>query len=359
MTENYTDYAVATGEFVQEWLDEHGMTAAELARRTGFSRKHISMVLAGAPVSSDFAHRLELVTHVPAERWLALESQYRTDLERLGLEQRLAADDSLLETFAPSLKVLRKLGIIEGTKRKPGYLMIQLMSFFQVGSPDALIPRNLVPQAAFLKSNALDAVTASLATWLRLAQIRAAEEPPVVKFDPSVLRSSLPELRRLSRTLQSDPTAFVRRLADAGVRVVLLEEIPGCRAYGATFWDARGPVIVLSARGKQDGVLWFTLFHEIGHVLLHPNCVFVEGSDSDPGTTAQEDEANNFAANWLIPAEHAEEAATLRSKAAVFMFAERLEVSPGVVMQHLHHNGYWQHQNGRDLYVRLAIVESE
>ncbi|WCC79994.1 ImmA/IrrE family metallo-endopeptidase [Cutibacterium equinum] len=359
MTDNYTDYAVATGEFIQEWLDDHRMTAAELARRTGFSRKHISMVLAGAPVSPDFANRLELVTRVPAERWLALEGQYRADLERLGLEQRLAEDDSLLETFLPSLKVLRKLGVIQGTRRNPGRLMVELMSFFQVGSPEALVPRNLVPNAAFLKSTTLDAVTASLATWLRLAQIRAAEEPPVVAFDRSVLISSLPDVRRLSRKLADDPTAFVTRLGEAGVRVVLLEEIPGCRAYGATFWDEHGPVIVLSARGKQDGALWFTLFHEIGHVLLHPNCVFVEGSDSDLATAAQEEEANNFAANWLIPAEYAAEAATLRSKAAVVAFAERLEVSPGVIMQHLHHHGYWRHQNGRDLYVKLAILEAD
>lgn len=354
MTDNYTDYAVATGEFIREWLDNHRMTAAELARRTGFSRKHISMVLAGAPVSSDFANRLELVTHVPAERWLALEGQYRADLERLGLEQRLADDSSLLETFAPSLKVLRKLGVIQATRRNPGQLMVQLMSFFQVGSPEALVPQNLMPQAAFLKSTALDAVTASLATWLRLAQIRANEEPPAVEFDPSALRSALPEVRRMSRTLTANPTGFVTRLGQAGVRIVLLEEVPGCRAYGATFWDEHGPVIVLSTRGKQDGMLWFTLFHEIGHVLMHPNCVFVEGSDNDPGTTAQEDEANNFAANWLIPAKYSGEAALLRSKAAVKDFAERLEVSPGVVMQHLHHHGYWKHENGRDLYVKLT-----
>lgn len=356
MTENFTDYAVATGEFIQEWLDDHHMTPAELARRTGFSRKHISMVLAGAPVSDKFAQSLELVTHVPASRWLALEGQYRADLARLGLEERLVADyPNLLETFAPSLKALRRLDVIKGDRRKPGHLMVQLMAFFQVGSPEALVSRNLMPQAAFLKSDTIDSVTASLATWLRLAQIRALEDPPKIPFNPAALRSTLPELRSLSRTLTENSTAFIERLALAGVRIVLLEEIKGCRAYGATFWDEYGPVIVLSARGKQDGVLWFTLFHEIGHVLLHPNLSFIEGSDEDLGTPAQEQEANDFAAEWLIPKDKMSELAKLRSKAEVCAFAESNEVSPGVVMHRLHHLGYWEYSHGRDLYIKLAI----
>lgn len=357
MTENYTDYAVATGEFIQEWLDDHRMTAAELSRRTGFSRKHISMVLAGAPVSSDFANRLEMVTHVPASRWLALEGQYRADLERLGLAQRLAADSDLIDTFAPSLSALRRYGVIQGDRKNPGHLMIQLMTFFQVGSPEALVPRNLMPQVAFHKSANLDSVTASLATWLRLAQIRANEDPPAVPFDPAVLRSSLPEIRVLSRFLAKEPTAFVERLSLAGVRVVLLEEIKGCRAYGATFWDEFGPVIVLSARGKQDGMFWFTLFHEIGHVLLHPNLSFVEGANEDADTAGQEEEANEFAAAWLIPADRSSELSGLRSKAEVCAFAESIDVSPGVVMHRLHHLKHWPYNHGRDLYFKLEIQD--
>lgn len=354
--ESNTDYAVATGEFIEEWLDDHAMTRAELARRTGVSRKHITMVIAGAPVTPDFAMKLELVTHIPAQRWLALEAQYRADVERLGLEHALTTDKALLDRFKGSIAFLRRNGVIQGDMHKPGPLMVQLMSFFDVGSPDALIGANLMPQASFLTSATLTPETASQATWLRLAHLTALSEPLDVPFDAQALSAALPQIRHLSRTLTENPRGFVQHLAQVGVQVVVQLEVKGCRAYGATFWDADRPIIVLSVRGKKDGVLWFTLFHELGHVLKHPHALFVEG---DATATAEEqlreDEANDFAAEWLIPSATRDELYSITSKAGVRDFARHYDVSPGVVMQHLHHYRKWLYKNGQDLYVTLAV----
>jgi HTH-type transcriptional regulator / antitoxin HigA len=358
MATSKTDYAVPTGEFIAEWLDDNDMTRAELARRTGVSRKHITVVIAGAPVTPDFATKLDLVTHVPAARWLALEAQYRSDIERLGLEHALAADTDLLERFKASIKYLRDNGVILGDRRKPGHLMVQLMSFFDIGSADALVPANLMPQASFLKSQALDAETASLATWLRLAHLSAQEEPVTVPFDAAALEAALPEIRAMSRSFRDAPEAFAGRLAEVGVQVVVQPEITGCRAYGATFWDDGRPVIVLSVRGKNDGVLWFTLFHEICHVLRHPHTLFVEDHNmANPAEVARENEANDFAAEWLIPSSARDELYAIKSKAGVVDFAQRNGVSPGVVMHHLHHFEKWAYQNGQDLYVKLVITD--
>lgn len=358
MATSKTSYAVPTGEFIAEWLDDHTMSRAELARRAGVSRKHITMVIAGAPVTPDFATKLELVTKVPAHRWLALEAQYRADIERLGLEHELAADKCLLDRFKASIKYLRDNGVIEGDIRRPGHLMVQLMSFFDVGSPEALVPANLMPQANFLKSQVLDAETASLATWLRLAHLSALEEPLVAPFDPDALGDALPEIRRLSRTFTDKPMAFAERLAKVGVQVVIQSEVKGCRAYGATFWDAGRPIIVLSVRGKKDGALWFTLFHELGHVLKHPHTLFIEGNVAANPEQFREDEANDFAAEWLIPSSLREELYAIKSKTGVVDFARRNGVSPGVVVQHLHHHQQWPYSNGHDLFVTLVINDN-
>lgn len=357
METSKTDYAVPTGEFIVEWLEDHGMNRAELSRRTGVSRKHITMVIAGAPVTADFATKLELVTHIPAGRWLALEAQYRADVERLGLEHALAADKSLLERFSASFTYLRERGVIAGSMRKPGHLMIQLMAFFDVGSPNALVPANLMPQVSFLQSQTLNAETASLATWLRLAELSVQEEPLDALFDAQALEAAIPEIRGMSRDLHAEPMAFAARLSKAGVKVVIQSEIKGCRAYGATFWQEGQPVIVLSARGKKDGPLWFTLFHELGHVLKHPHMLFVEGDATTSHQQASEDEANAFAAERLIPLSTRAELRTLRTKDSVISFAERSGVSAGVVMQHLHHNELWPYNRGQDLYARLVINE--
>ena len=57
------------------------LRAVELARRLGYTTKHISEVLHNkAPISTDMALRLELVLEPPAGYWLGLQLEY--DLAR-------------------------------------------------------------------------------------------------------------------------------------------------------------------------------------------------------------------------------------------------------------------------------------
>jgi HTH-type transcriptional regulator / antitoxin HigA len=71
--------------------------------------------------------------------------------------------------------------------------------------------------------------------------------------------------------------------AAAGVAVAFIPELKGCRACGVTRWlTPEKALIQLSLRYKTDDHLWFTFFHEIGHVLLHGKKeVFLEGDGID------------------------------------------------------------------------------
>jgi len=77
------DYAVPSGDFIQEWMDDNGITAAELARRLDVSRKHVSELLRGkVALSHGMALRLESVTGVPARNWNNIEAQFQEDRGR-------------------------------------------------------------------------------------------------------------------------------------------------------------------------------------------------------------------------------------------------------------------------------------
>lgn len=359
--ESTTDYAVATGEFIEDWLADNEMRPAELARRMGVSRKHVSKLLAGAPLTPDVATRLELVTGVPARRWLALESLYRADLARLALEVDLAENKDLLDEVP--LSDLRKRGFVTVTRAKPGQALRECMAFFRVGDIDGLRDILCRPAVAFRQSQAHAVKWASVATWLRLGEIVAADSDVNVSYDKQLLLSLLPDLRALS---VGPATQFgdelVRMLSSAGIVLVYVPEVHGARAYGATRWLNGRPIIQLSLRGLDDGHFWFTLFHEIGHVLRHPhNEVFIRSAeDGDAGIHEKaEGEADKFASDYLIPTVHVDELTKLRSIVSVVDFARRIGVSPGVVVGRLHHDGTWPHKNGRQLYRRLGIVGDE
>jgi HTH-type transcriptional regulator/antitoxin HigA len=109
-------------------------------------------------------------------------------------------------------------------------------------------------------------------------------------------------------------------------------------------------MIQLSARGKTDDLLWFTFFHEAGHILLHPKKnIFIELEDTHD---SREDEANRFAADLLIPPGiwALLRLRRVRSRSAweIEQFASRHGIAPGILVGRMQREGLiaWIHLNG-------------
>src|SRR5690606_33325123 len=85
------DYVSPPGETLEDALDERGMTQAELAERTGLSRKTVNEIIQGkAPITPDTALSLERVLGVAARFWNAREHQYREARARREETESLA-----------------------------------------------------------------------------------------------------------------------------------------------------------------------------------------------------------------------------------------------------------------------------
>jgi HTH-type transcriptional regulator/antitoxin HigA len=118
---------------------------------------------------------------------------------------------------------------------------------------------------------------------------------------------------------------------------------------GAARWLGNKPVIQLSLYGKTNDRFWFTFFHEAAHVLKHSHkAVFLD--ELDYGTEDQEEqEANAFAADVLVPKAYQNDLPSLRSKEAVRAFAEQLGIHPGIVVGRLQHDGLIEPSRMNDL----------
>jgi HTH-type transcriptional regulator/antitoxin HigA len=258
------------------------------------------------------------------------------------------------------LAALRKLRLITATARDPGAQLQQVFQFFGVSSIDSWQQVWAEPAAAFLQSAAFDADAGAVAAWLRLGELEAARidcQP----FDRTGLRELLPTLRSLTVL---EPQRFwpeLRRLcASGGVAVVVVAEVPGARASGATRWISPNKAIVqLSNRGRRNDKFWFAFFHEIGHVLLHGKReVFVENKIGyDGGRIRQEAEANDFAGNLLIPLEFLPALGRVRSARDVRELAERLEISPAIIAGRIQRDrDDYRFGLNQDLFDKFEIV---
>jgi Zn-dependent peptidase ImmA (M78 family) len=118
-------------------------------------------------------------------------------------------------------------------------------------------------------------------------------------------------------------------------------------------------MIQLSLRYKSDDHLWFTFFHEAGHILLHgKRDVFVEGEGL---VDEKEEEANRFAANILVPPLQYRRLLSMKpfGKSTIKAFAQELGIAPGVLVGRLQHDGHLPFSHCNDLKQRFRLVEAD
>lgn len=322
------DYVVTTGDFIAEWMEDEGINAAELSRRLGVTPKHVSELLRGiAPLSHAQALGLERVTGIPARIWNQYESGYREDLARAQEDVQLAAQFDEAKTFP--LAYLRKWGFITAPARNHADTVRQLLGLLGVASLDAWRTTWREGSVAYRRTAITRDDAPALAIWLALAEQHHDGVSDLPDFDRDAVRDLVPSIRRVTR---QDPVEAIdeatRLLYSAGVVLCLTPAVPGLGIHGVTRWIGGHPVVQLSLLFKSDDQLWFTLFHELGHVVLHGDKdLYVQGEK-----TAAETEADEFATETFIPAAYRERLPRGRDLAAIRALAEELDVAPGIVL---------------------------
>jgi len=347
------DYAVPPGETLSETIEAIGMTQADLAARTGRTLKTINEIIKGkAPIRPKTALQLERVLGVPASFWNNREHNYREALARIEEKGRLKSQVRWLKELPVSAMV--RLGWIRGFQDKVRQLQ-ELLNFFGVASPDQWEELWGGKEVAFRKSPAFQSNPGAVAAWLRKGEVDATRLR-CAPFDESKFRAALSRIRALTveppEIFQSE---LIRLCAEAGVAVVFTPELPGTRVSGATRWlSPERAMIQLSLRYKTNDHLWFTFFHEAGHILLHgKRDVFLESEKSEDG---KEKEADRFASNVLIPATEFQKLVERRGRGQrdICDFAEKLGIAPGIVVGRLQHDRIIPRSYFNDLKKRLT-----
>lgn len=330
------DYAVPPGWVVEEHLQSQRLSHAEFARRCGRSAKLISEIIAGkAPVEPRTALQFEKVLGLDASIWLGIEARYQLHKAR---EAEAKEPVSWVKTFP--LKELVKRGVLD-KPASDGDAWSKLLAFFGVGSVNAWHAKYEGMSVAYRHSPSFQSDKTALATWLRLGELEA-EQQECVDYNEARFKQALKEIRRLTQTPVVRALDKAQQLCNnAGVGLVLVKPLPQTALSGAAWWlTPRRAVIELSIRHKTDDHLWFSLFHEAAHVLLHSKKqVFIDWMKANEENADIESEANQWASNFLIPHGDWKQfvAISLYSEMAVRRFAEEQGIAPGIIVGRLQH----------------------
>lgn len=350
-----TDYAVSPGEFLRDWLQENHKTQQQLADDLGVSRKHVNQLLGGASLSPTMAANLSLVTGYGTDWWLRAEAVYQADKARIAQEEELARHVGSIPK--PVAKYLRDYGYTRATKRQPGQLVMDVFAFFGVATFEALQRRFDRPAAAFRQEFSTKTDWTAVATWLRQGEIEAADQveslPP---YDGDALLEVIPDLPKLSREKpELYGTEVIKRLHRAGVGLIYISEIPGCRAHGVTQWRSGHPVVQLSLRRKNDADFWFSLMHELNHVLHDPHDQLMLQGPAEAASDPREIAANNFARVALIPECFDERLCDIVTDRDIESLASEIGVSTGIVVGRLQHERLFDYSRGQRHFKRIDV----
>lgn len=333
MIRSRTVIATPPGATIKEQLFDRGMTQKEFASRMEMSEKHISKLINGeVQLTSDMALRLEMVLGVPAHFWNNLESNYREKLARVNAESEMDED----------LEILKKIPYNEMAKnqwvkqtRKKEERVVNLRKFFEVVRL-GILEKALIPNIVCRKLGEGEKSDYVLISCAQKAKIESRN----INTDPiniEKLKEMLAEIRKLTT---HEPSVFcdclTKRLSKCGIALIFLPHIGGSFLHGITFYEGKKIVIGMTVRGKDADKFWFSLFHELGHIILG-HLSLVEGTSSE-----DEKEADLFAKNMLIPDYRFKELTDkgIFDKNSIMNFAKEEGIDTGIVVGRLQKEGW-------------------
>jgi HTH-type transcriptional regulator / antitoxin HigA len=351
------------GDFLKQELECRGWSQLELAEILARPPRLISEIVSGKrAITPDTAKGLEAALGTSAELWMNLEAGYQ--LSRACVDTSTVSRRARLYRKFPVKELLRRGWVRSASELAT--LEDNFCHFFGIKSID---DAPTFGHAAKKQRYDSPPLVLQLA-WLKRAE-QLAETIDARPFTVGALKEAVEDLKGCLRSVE-DAKKAAGRLLKAGVRLVVVEFLPGAKLDGACFWinNGKSPVIALSLRLDRIDNFWHTLFHEIDHVLHGEGKeqpiveLFDAESPSSEVLPADEQRANKHAANYCI------EEKTLRawisrvprasSRSNIVAFADQIGVHPGLVVGQLQHHDIIPYSFHRELLekVRALVVVS-
>ena len=301
------DLIIHPGETIADVLEERDITQAELAARTGFSSAYVSNIIAGKKdISANFAMALEYALGVPKSFWLNLQANY--DAEILELNEAVTVTDeekSVLSELHEVVSCLKKIGMIPNKKQNKENTILSLRKALRISNISNL--NTLVATGAFRVSKKAPVNSVVMGAWLKLCQVLGVQNTiSVPQFDVRNVEHLILDLKNImlnpQANLQKD---LANVMAQYGIKFSVVRNFRGAPVHGYISQNKDGEYqMALTIRGAFADIFWFSLFHEIGHIVngdVSKASGFIDALNNTD--IEKEDAADKFARDALLAPE--------------------------------------------------------
>jgi HTH-type transcriptional regulator / antitoxin HigA len=325
------------GTFIAEELEERSWAQADLAYILGIDVSQLNRLIKGnTDVTPDTAVALGDAFDMPAEFFLNLQKIY--DLQKArkadpGVKTRA----SWLSVFP--IREMIKRGWIEDAE--PALLDLQMMRFFGKNRVEDIpfMGNGSIPMHAARKS-AYDSTTPIQYVWLHRVR-KIAEQIECPLYSKQTLIDNISRIRAHMLD-KEDFVGIPLIMHKCGVRVVLVEALPGSKIDGVCLWLEGQPVVGMTLRLDRPDNFCFVIRHEIEHVLREDGKEMTFApvdeleSETPPELIECERAANSAAAEFCVPRALLDSFIARKSpfisERDMLSFSARIEIHPSVVV---------------------------
>ena len=287
------------GETIKELLEENGMTQEELAIRTGYSAKHVSEVISGKKnISSKFANALEYVFQIPTDFWINLQGIYDKEILELEKMNNIEAEEfSVLNELKDIVRYCEANNIIKTSLNK-ALTLLNMRRFLKVNNLLS-IPNLPLQQVAFRGSKKTKVNINILYAWKRICEYLTEKVDVKSEFNKELLKEKCQEIKKTMFLEANEMILELKKIfSECGIVFDVVHNFAGAPVQGYIQKRKDKVLLCMTIRQSFSDIFWFTLFHEIGHLInddfsnQYIDYCFIESE--------VEKKADNFARNQLI-----------------------------------------------------------
>lgn len=353
------DLIIHPGETLKEILEDREMSQRELALRADVTEKHISNVVnCLKPISVNFAKKLEYALGIDASFWINLQANYDKELADFEEVNKISSEElAISKRLIKVVEHLQQMGIL-AVETNASAQVIKLRKVLNISSLLRIPEVSLV--GAYRVSAATNADPYIMFAWLRMCDLIDSYDTVETELNINELKRKLPLIKELmfddAANIQPNLKAY---FAECGIKFSIVKYFTGAPVQGVIKRNDDGTVsLIMTVRQKFADIFWFTLFHEIGHIIngdLKTNLI-----DYSDTKNELEEKADEFAKKNLIDTKKYTRFVNSEdySLSNINQFSAKNKIPNYILIGRLQRDGYLKYNRYTQEKVRYKLKEA-
>jgi len=310
-------------------IEELGITQSRAEAMLGIEKKSLNSIL------NKEAKRVDIITIIKLAQFLNLPVDdfvkvYLQELpsEQIGDIEKAKKNNFIVQNF--DLPQLHKKKFIPS---KTDYEAIEkrIVKFFGLNSIYDFAQETVTPAFSRTKRSSSDLMREF---WVQsaLSQFKLIENPN--PYNRKQLIDLIPKIRPYTKNIEKGLLTVVKALFSIGITVIYQESLPNISVRGATFVVDGKPCIVINDLHKRYPTLWFSLMHELHHVLYDFDEIqqVKYHLTGEPDLWLKEEKANDFAREYLFNKKRSKYIKPfINESVLVREYADKSQVHPSII----------------------------